>query len=267
MEYSLKFLYSRIKDGKLSEEEIQSKVCQEILVSKIASDSFLNQKVSFKGGLIIDAISQGKRGYTKDIDFDLIKYPLSNDGLSHFFSRLNSVTVYNNIEISVLETKELRHKNYQGKRVVLCFKDKESKYRLTVDIGIYSPLIKRNNKFEYNIAFGGTRKININPVERMIAEKISTFAIYLTDNTRIKDLYDAYYLISNINHDKEVTMEMLQIILVKRNHFYKTFDLAKKAVAQTLTNKDYVFLIEKEKRNWTGVDTSTLIKVIIDYLK
>ena len=266
MNSSLDFLYHRIKNNNLRVEEAQSKVCQEILVSKIASDDFLNSKVAFKGGLIIDAITDGKRGYTKDIDFDLIKYPLSNEGLNNFFSRLNDSAIYPNVRIEVLEINELRHKNYQGRRVILCFDDGKSKFNLNIDIGIFLPLIKRNRKFQYNIAFGGNEEINVNPVERIIAEKISTFGIYLTDNTRIKDLYDAYYLITHIDHDKEIVMKMLKMILVVKNHFYKTFDFALKAIIETLTDDDYVKLIKQDKRNWTDIDTSILIAEIIKYL-
>ena len=82
MKQSLHFLYTRIKKSNITKEQAESKVCQEILISKIAADTFLKKKVAFKGGIIIDAIANQKRGYTKDIDFDLIKYPLSKDSLS-----------------------------------------------------------------------------------------------------------------------------------------------------------------------------------------
>lgn len=266
MDQSLDFLYHRIKNPNIRVEEAQSKVCQEILVSKIASDELLNSKVAFKGGLIIDAITNGKRGYTKDIDFDLIKYPLSDEALSDFFSRLNSCKAYPNIMIDIESIKELRHKNYQGRRVELCFSDKKSNYKLTVDIGIFIPLIKRNLKYEYNVSFGDKRNININPVERIIAEKISTFGIYLTDNTRVKDLYDAYYLITSVNHNKHIVFRMLKELLVNKNHFYKSFDLAVAAIVDTLRDKQYVEQINLDKRNWTDVSTPVQINTIIDYL-
>ena len=266
MDQSLDFLYHRVKNSNIRVEEAQSKVCQEILVSKIANDDFLNSRVAFKGGLIIDAITKGKRGYTKDIDFDLIKYPLSDEALTDFFSRLNESNIYKNIIIEISAIKELRHKNYQGRRMELYFSDGVSKYKLTVDIGIFVPLIKRNLRFEYNVAFGGSHYITINPVERIIAEKISTFGIYLTDNTRVKDLYDAYYLITSIDHNKQVVIRMLKELLVTKTHFYKSFDIAINAIVDTLKDKEYIKQIEQDKRNWTDVVSPVQINTIINYL-
>lgn len=266
MEYSLKFLYQRIKNPKLTREEAESKVCQEILVAKIGNSSNFGSKVSFKGGLIIDSLVDGKRGYTKDIDFDFIKYPLSKEGLDSFFECLSTSKPYENISIKVEETTELRHKNYQGRRVFLSFNDKEINYHLTVDIGIFVPLIKQSVKYEYNVAFGGKSQLNISPIERIIAEKLSTFAIYLTDNTRIKDLFDAYYLLTNIIHKKDIVMKMLKKILVSKNHYYKNMAFALASIKNTLTDKRYFELIRNDKKNWTGVDPKIVVEKVIHYL-
>ena len=70
-ELTLKFLYSRLKSKELSKEQTESKVCQEIFISKIGNNKDLSKKVAFKGGLIIDSLSHGQRGFTKDIDLIL----------------------------------------------------------------------------------------------------------------------------------------------------------------------------------------------------
>ena len=76
----LKFLYTRIKSSDLTKEQAESKVCQEILISLIGNNKEISKRVAFKGGVVIDKLAKGKRGYTKDIDFDFIKYPLSDEG-------------------------------------------------------------------------------------------------------------------------------------------------------------------------------------------
>lgn len=66
----------------------------------------------------------------------------------------------------------------------------------------------------------------------MIAEKLSTFAIYGTDNTRDKDLFDAYWLITRIQHDKT-----------------------------------YAKALGGSRKNWTGGGATKIIDAVVAYLE
>lgn len=101
---TLKFLYSGLKRKELSKEQIESKVCQEIFISKIGNNERFSKKIAFKGGLIIDSLSHGQRGYTKDIDFDFVKYPLLDEGL--LYITLATTNVY------VIYYRRGKRKNY-----------------------------------------------------------------------------------------------------------------------------------------------------------
>lgn len=263
---TLSFLFTRVKKQELTKEEAERKVCQEIFIAKIGSDKDLLRRVSFKGGLILDQLAKGERGYTKDIDFDFVKYPLSEDGLNAFFERLSPLPPYEDVKLSVDSIDDLRHKNYFGKRVTLSFSDGKITFNLNVDVGVHLPLVKGNKPFNYEIAFGGVSRLQVNPVERMIAEKLSTLSIYGTDNTRDKDVFDAYWLITRIKHDKDLVKKMLELLLVKRTHFFHNLDLAINEAAETLRDKKYFENLGKSRRNWTKEDLKTIQKTLINYL-
>lgn len=267
MQQSLKFLYQRIKKPNLTKEQAESKVCQEIFIMKIGSSKLMNKRVAFKGGLIIDSLAKGARGYTKDIDFDFIHYPLSMKGLDTFIKDLNGTDVFSNITISIYSVEDLRHKNYQGKRINLVFSDSKSKFYLLVDIGVYLPIIKKNNAYKYEIAFGGVSSILVNPIERMLAEKLSTFAIYGTDNTRAKDLFDAYWIITQYQFNKDIVFQILKIILVNRNHYFKAVSYGKKAIVDTLKNSNFKKVLATSRRNWTNVTLTEVFKVVIEFIQ
>ena len=267
MEHSLKFLYSRIKKPEYTKEQAESKVCQEIFIMKLGASELMSKRVAFKGGLILDSLARGERGYTKDIDFDLIKYPLSKEGLQVFIDDLNNVGIYKNISIHIESEEELRHKNYKGKRLMLAFSDSISKFILMVDVGIYLPIIKKNIFHDYEIAFGGSTKILVNPIERMLAEKLSTFAIYGTDNTRSKDLFDAYYIINNFKFDNILVKKILKILLVTKTHYFKKLDLAILEIKETLNDKMFVNELNKSTRNWTKSSVQEVIKGILSFLE
>lgn len=264
---SLKFLYHRIKKPDLTKEQAESKVCQEVFIMKVGSSKLMNQRIAFKGGLIIDSLAHGKRGYTKDIDFDMIKYPLSFVGLKAFINDLNKLGIFNNIKISIKASEDLNHKNYQGKRITLAFNDGKDEFHLLVDIGVYLPIVIKNNIYKYEVAFGQLSKILINPVERIIAEKLSTFAIYGTDNTRAKDLFDAYWLITHYQFNKETTFKILKFILVDRYHYFKNLSYGKKAIVLALQDKTFKKSLESTKRNWTGASLDVVIKTINKFLE
>lgn len=266
MNQSLKFLYQRIKKPDLTKEQAESKVCQEVFIMKVGSSSLMNKRIAFKGGLIIDSLAHGKRGYTKDIDFDMIRYPLSNDGLNSFIKDLNSTNVFKNICIRIKNVEDLRHKNYKGRRILLAFSDGKSEFNLLVDIGVHLPLVKKNELFNYEIAFGGTTSILINPIERILAEKLSTFAIYGIDNTRAKDLFDAYWLITHYQVDKDITLKILKTIVVDNYHYFKNSKLSQKAVINTLRDKTFQNNLSTSKRNWTNTSLDIINKTIIDFI-
>lgn len=262
----LKFLYTRIKSSDLTKEQAESKVCQEILISLIGNNKEISRRVAFKGGIVIDKLAKGKRGYTKDIDFDFVKYPLSDEGINDFFIQLNELSLYPNITINPILISDLRHKNYLGKRVLLKFYDEESTFFLTVDIGVYTPLFKKNVSIEYELKFGDKTNILINPIERIIAEKISTFAIFGTDNTSTKDLFDVYFLINSFDFDSKITTKMLNEMLVLRGHYYKTFEQVIQSIISTLNNESYKKELDKSDKNWIGKPTEVIIEDIQCFL-
>lgn len=267
MQQSLKFLYQRIKKPNLTREQAESKVCQEIFIMKIGSSKLMNKRITFKGGLIIDSLARGVRGYTKDIDFDFIQYPLSTEGIKSFIKDLNNTKVFNNIVVSIYSIEDLRHKNYQGKRINLLFTDGKSKFYLLVDIGVYLPIIKKNDSYEYEIAFGGSSLILVNPIERILAEKLSTFAIYGTDNTRAKDIFDAYWIVKHYRFDNVVVSQILKFILVDKGHYFKTLSHAKEAIINALQDKKFIKMLSTSRRNWTDTSLENVIKTIIKFIQ
>ena len=264
--YSLKFLYSRIKKQTLTKQQAQSKVCQEIFIAKIGSSDVLTSKTVFKGGLIIDALSNGQRGYTKDIDFDLIKHPLSIDGLLSFIDELNKSSAFSNVKIAIDRIEELRHQNYHGRRLFLSFNDGFDIYNLTIDIGVYIPLVLKNTFLKYDVAFGGNAKIQVNPIERMIFEKISTFVIYGADNSRDKDYFDVYYLITNFNYSTKLIIRMIRKELIIKKHYYNSIKETIESIKKVILNNDYKSFLKKSTRNWINEDIESTNETFLRFL-
>ena len=71
-------LVEQAKSEGYNEANAESKVCQDIILNLI-SHSNLNRNITIKGGVVMRSLSKNSRRATQDIDFDFIKYPLTDD--------------------------------------------------------------------------------------------------------------------------------------------------------------------------------------------
>ena len=264
---TLQLLCSRINDNSLTKEQKQSKVCQDIFMAKIGANERLSHKIVFKGGVIINALSFGMRGFTKDIDFDLIKYPLTENGIKSLIEQINYSEPYQNIVIRIKNIKSLNHKNYKGKRAELSFTDGKDIFSLLVDIGVFKPLIKKNVFIKYDLIFSNSITVLTNPIERIVAEKLSTFAIFGLDNTRNKDFFDASYLINAYSIDKCTVLRILSKLLVDDYHYFQNIDLALDTIKEVLENKEYELDLIKSEKNWNHINVANSTKELIDFIE
>jgi hypothetical protein len=100
----------------------------------------------------------------------------------------------------------------------------------------------------------------------IIAEKLSTFAIFGTANERIKDLYDAYWLLRNTPYSASGVKAYLSAITVQKRKLYSHVRLALKKIEETLSNPVYLRSFSKQA-NWTGEAVEAIADFIIRLLK
>ncbi len=266
MNHSLKFLFQRTFQEGDNPERVKQKVCQDIFLSKLTDVDFLASKVVFKGGIVMYELTNGKRGYTKDIDLDFIRYPVSEEGINDFMKEINSSSRFGNIAISIRDTEVLNHKNYHGRRVHLDFIDSsKTVYRLAIDIGVHTDKVVHPIMRPYEVRFGvDPVMILIDSNELSIVEKLSTFALYGTNNVRFRDLFDAYWRLKFLDYDVDALLKIFDEKLVFSGYF-KTRALALNVIMKTLRDKLYLTELKKES-NWTGEKVETICQYIIAFL-
>ena len=116
--------------------DASSKVCQDVILSKIAK-SPLSKHVTIKGGVVIHNISNDSRRATRDIDLDFIRYSLADEAIQKFVNTLNNVDDGISINI-VAPIEELSQQEYNGKRVIAELMDgAKNKIGIKLDIGVH----------------------------------------------------------------------------------------------------------------------------------
>lgn len=100
----------------------------------------------------------------------------------------------------------------------------------------------------------------------IIAEKLSTFAIFGVANERIKDLYDAYWLLRNTRYTIPGVMAYLSAITVEKRKLYSNVGFALGKIEETLSNPVYLRSFSRQA-NWTGETGEAIADYIVRLLK
>lgn len=231
-------------------ERIRQKVCQDVFISKLTGSDFLNAKIVFKGGIVMYELTQGRRGYTKDLDLDFIHMSVSEESVREFIDQMNEADQFPNIRISIASTKPLNHKTYKGRRIILLFVDeKNTEYELSIDIGVHSETYVKPEERPYEIKFSGTMvQVKMDGNDLSIAEKLIPFAIFGISNVRYRDLFDVYWRIKYLPFDKAKIKKVLTRKLIDATTFSSMSEVQER-IEQTLRDSEYQKGFENED-NW-----------------
>ena len=85
---NIKELAVKIKEQEYNEEQLEAKLCQDIILYLISKSRF-KYNITIKGGVVIHSISKDIRRATRDLDLDFIKYSLEDESIRCFISKLN----------------------------------------------------------------------------------------------------------------------------------------------------------------------------------
>ena len=127
---------SYLDDG-IDYENASARTAQDTVLDMIAASS-LAGNVTIKGGVVMQHLSSDTRRATLDIDFDFLRYSISDDSIRRFIEALNhnakgfSIAVTGKIE-------ELKHQDYSGKRVHVRISDSDkTQIQTKLDIGVHA---------------------------------------------------------------------------------------------------------------------------------
>lgn len=94
-----------------------ARVCQDVILSKLATSSMRN-RVTVKGGVLMCALSGSNRRATQDIDLDFVRYPMTDASIRSFISALSNLG--DGIDVRIVgEIEELSQQDYRGRRINL----------------------------------------------------------------------------------------------------------------------------------------------------
>ena len=156
-----------------------------------------------KGGLLLSAIFGDERRTTQDMDTMLKGIPLEARTLEKIIKEIIGIDGKDGITFEIVSIKDIRLiDKYGGLKVKLIGYKEHLRVPLAIDVTVGDPITPKELNFRYKCMFDDSY-INIMAFnkETIIAEKFETFITDNIMNTRAKDFYDLYILLTRFYND------------------------------------------------------------------
>lgn len=156
-----------------------------------------------KGGLLLSAIFGDERRTTQDMDTMLKGIPLEVKTLEKIIKEIIGIDGKDGITFEIVSIKDIRLiDKYGGLKVKLIGYKEHLRVPLAIDVTVGDPITPKELNFRYKCMFDDAY-VNIIAFnkETIIAEKFETFITDNIMNTRAKDFYDLYILLTRFYND------------------------------------------------------------------
>ena len=258
---------TKAHENHLEPQDIMQMYFFERLLYQIGISKY-NYNFILKGGLLLSAIFGDERRTTQDMDTMLKGIPLNAKTLEKILEKIISIDGKDGITFEIVNIKDIRLiDKYGGLKVKLI--------PLSIDVTVGDPITPKELKFKYKCMFDDCY-INIMAFnkETIIAEKFETFITDNIMNTRAKDFYDLYILLTRFYNDinKDDLVKAIKNTFERRaakfdiNMIVSNFDLIKNS-ERLKTNFNKYKLKKIYVRDISYEDVMDAIEIIIKLLQ
>ena len=248
----------------LTLNQAENYVCQKIVLTKI-SKSPLADKVLMKGGVVMFNRTGNLRRATADLDFDLVRYDISDSSIQSFVHLLDRYCTQ--VSLAIVEMWPLHQEDYKGKRVILAVSDKSAKLEFKMDIGVHTLLGVKQDTVCFTFMDGEEGiMLAANPPEQIFAEKAYSLAKHGTFSGRSKDIFDMYYLVKECDLDKGLVAKCLELLTFENKRGIGSIDEVRESVEKTLNDASFKRRLSRSREKWIDEDADAVAEAIVDFL-
>lgn len=262
MKTILEIINDHLRKG-MSFKQAEFYTCEEVVLTKISRSMFANS-VLLKGGVVMFNLTNNLRRTTSDLDFDFIRYDISEQSIKEFVRLLNNVV--SEIQVKLLAISPLHQDDYKGKRVWVLLKDSSYKIKYKMDIGVHTLLSVSQNTMCFS--FGDEKPIFLkaNPPEQIFTEKLFSLIKHKAFSSRYKDIYDMFYLVNNNLIDKDLFVRCINLFLNKKIYDVHSINDIYDTINSIFENENFVSNINESMEKWMDSDVETMLKVVKEFI-
>ena len=204
--------------------------CQEEFLRRLSGSEYADYLV-LKGGMFIYTLSNFSSRSTADIDFLLQKQPGGIEDIQRMVNEIISVDTGNNyIQLIPQGYKIISlQRKYKGVSFQLVGHIKNTKTPFNVDIGIGDVIVPEPERLTIPQQLEDFKPATIltYSLESTIAEKLEALIQRQQLTSRMKDIYDIYYLSNQFDFDGNLLQKAIWQTIINRGTFYESDSLDK----------------------------------------
>jgi predicted nucleotidyltransferase component of viral defense system len=204
--------------------------CQEEFLRRLSRSKYADHLV-LKGGMFIYTLSHFASRSTADIDFLLQGQPGRIEDVQRMIDEIMSVDSGNNyIQLTSQGYETISpQRNYKGVSFQLIGQIKNTKTPFNVDIGIGDVIFPDPERLNIPVQLEDSKSVTVlaYSLESTIAEKFEALIQRQLLTSRMKDIYDIYYLSNQFNFDGDLLQKAILQTITNRGTFYEADSLGK----------------------------------------
>ena len=192
-----------IKNNITTNEVLQNYMFERVL-ERISISKYKNNFI-LKGGLLLSSIMGIDTRTTIDMDTCIKGLDLTDEQMYKVLQEILNIDVEDGVEFKIKNSEPIREDDdYGGIKYNLLAIFENIRVNLSIDIATGDIITPKEIEYEYKMIFED-RSLNIMTynIETIIAEKFQTVISRNVLNSRMKDYYDLYYLLTYKEFSKE----------------------------------------------------------------
>lgn len=192
-----------VKNNITINEVLQNYMFERIL-ERLSVSKYKNNFI-LKGGLLLSSIMGIDTRTTMDMDTCIKGIDLTDEQLYEVLQEILNIDINDGVKFEIRNSQPIREDDdYGGLKYNLLAIFDNLRVNLSIDIATGDLITPREIEYDYKMIFENRNlKIMTYNIESIIAEKFQTVISRGILNSRMKDYYDLYYLITYKNFSKE----------------------------------------------------------------
>ena len=230
--------YLAEKNNITTNEILQNYMFERIL-ERLSVSKYKNNFI-LKGGLLLSSIMGIDTRTTMDMDTCIKGMNLTDEQLYEVLIEILNIDVNDGVKFEIKNSKPIREDDdYGGLKYKLLAKFDNLRVNLSIDIATGDLITPREIEYDYKMMFEDrSLKIMTYNIESIIAEKFQTVISRGILNSRMKDYYDLYYLITYEKYSKDNLKEAIIKTFKKRNTDINSIDKIIEEIKQSEFTKE-----------------------------
>lgn len=235
----------------------------ERILERLSVSQYKNNFI-LKGGLLLSSIMGISTRTTMDMDTSVKGINLTDTELYKILKEILDINIGDNVKFQIINSTPIREEDdYGGLKYNIVAIFDNLRVNLSIDIATGDTITPKEIEYNYKMLFED-RKLQIMTynIESIIAEKFQTVVSRGILNSRMKDYYDLYYLITYKKFSKENLKQAITKTFEKRNTNLKEIENTLSKIKESSFIKELWENYSKKHRYTENIKFEEIINTI-----